>query len=444
MSGPDAGKSVELKRTPFVVGKGDECDLALKDPSVSRAHLRIETEGGAYIVRDLSSTNGTFVDQFRVREAWLRPGVIVRAGSAELRFDAGFAPVDVAPSAHDHFQSLLGQSTRMRQLFGLLNTVAPSDATVVILGETGTGKSAVARAIHDASPRKDKPFVTVDCGAIAENLIESELFGHEKGAFTGAEKTRVGAIERAQGGTLFLDELVDLRLDLQPRLLRVLEERELRRVGGNDAIKLDVRVVAASRFDLWAEVEARRFREDLYFRLAVFCLALPPLRERPEDIWPLAQHFAGAKPLLPLSADATARLKAHPFMGNVRELRNVVERASLFGGDLGVVLETMPPARTTTTTTTTTQKPTTTTTTTTTAAASAAGDGDVLTVSVDPRLSFKEAKDLILERFELAYAERLLANYHGNISHLAREAGIDRKYLYTLLKKHGLPLPDRE
>ena len=332
LSGPETGRIVDVDHMPFLVGKGEECDLVLTEPTVSRTHFSIESEQGAFVIRDLSSTNGTWIDQFRIKEAWLRPGTVLRAGSAQLRFEPVFKPMEIAPAAVDRFGSLVGRSVRMRQIFTLLERIAQTEATVVIFGETGTGKSAVAQAIHQNSARKDGPFITVDCGAIAENLIESELFGHEKGAFTGAERMRQGALERAQGGTLFIDELVDLRIDLQPRLLRVLEEREVRRVGGNTAIKLDVRIIAASRFDLWREVQEKRFREDLYFRLAVFTLPLPSLRERSEDIPLLASAFlrsikGGDAVLQRMTPEVVEKLMRHPFLGNVRELRNVIERA---------------------------------------------------------------------------------------------------------------------
>jgi DNA-binding NtrC family response regulator len=348
----------------------------------------------------------------------------------------------------------------MRQIFTMLQRVAQTEATVVIFGETGTGKSAVAQAIHEASPRKNGPFITVDCGAIAENLIESELFGHEKGAFTGADRLRQGALERAQGGTLFIDELVDLRLDLQPRLLRVLEEREVRRVGGNTSIKLDVRIIAASRFDLWREVQEKRFREDLYFRLAVFTLPLPSLRERSEDIPLLASAFArsqkgGERLLARFTPDVVAKLMRHPFPGNVRELRNVIERAlhldmdptEMLGPAGGMLSAPMPAAAMPTPPgfnpllslpppTPTAPLPSLI------PAATPTGSGRHVALEADCALPFKEAKEKLLDEFEAAYIRRLFAQSNGNVSAIARAAGIDRKHLYTLMKKHGLESRD--
>jgi DNA-binding NtrC family response regulator len=467
LSGPETGRIVDVDHMPFTVGKGEECDLVLTEPTVSRTHFSIESEQGAFVIRDLSSTNGTWIDQFRIKEAWLRPGTVLRAGSAQLRFEPVFKPMEIAPASVDRFGSLLGRSVRMRQIFTLLERIAQTEATVVIFGETGTGKSAVAQAIHNNSARKDGPFITVDCGAIAENLIESELFGHEKGAFTGADRMRQGALERARGGTLFIDELVDLRLDLQPRLLRVLEEREVRRVGGNAAIKLDVRIIAASRFDLWREVQEKRFREDLYFRLAVFTLPLPSLRERSEDIPLLARAFAasqkgGERLLARFTPAVVDKLMHHPFYGNVRELRNVIERAIALDTDptemLGPALGLPPlasgvsgqsasglsgqPASTPTLAPPPLTPAVQAASSTFAAKAPAAVDlgplqGTQVTLSADCDLPFKEAKEKLLDAFEAAYIARLLTR-GDNVSAIARAAGIDRKHLYTLLKKHQL------
>ena len=466
LTGPEAGRVVDVQRTPFVVGKGEECDLVLTEPTVSRTHFSIDSEQGAFVIRDLASTNGTWIDQFRIKEAWLRPGTVLRAGQAQLRFEPVFKPMDIQPAAVDRFGSLVGGSVRMRQIFTLLSRVAQTEATVVIFGETGTGKSAVAQAIHAASPRKNGPFITVDCGAIAENLIESELFGHEKGAFTGAERMRQGALERAQGGTLFIDELVDLRLDLQPRLLRVLEEREVRRVGGNTAIKLDVRIIAASRFDLWREVQEKRFREDLYFRLAVFTLPLPALRERSEDIPLLASAFArsqkgGERLLARFTPAVVEKLMRHPFPGNVRELRNVIERAlhldtdptEMLGPAGGMLSPSMPMPMPPPTPTAPLPHlaphlaP---------SARPGLGfplsapvpvslgslDDSHVSLRADCSLPFKDAKEQLLDTFEEAYFRRLFAQSAGNVSAIARAAGIDRKHLYTLMKKHNLEVRD--
>ena len=463
LSGAEAGRTVEVGKAAFAVGKDDDCDLVLTDPTVSRTHFVLEQQQGAFVIRDPGSTNGTWIDQHRIREAWLRPGTVLRAGQVQLRFEPLFKSIDIAPSSEERFGALVGRAVRMRQIFTLLERVAQSEATIVIIGETGTGKSAVAQAIHEASPRRSGPFVTVDCGAIAENLIESELFGHEKGAFTGATAMRRGALERAQGGTLFIDELADLRMDLQPRLLRVLEEREVRRVGGNEAIRLDVRIIAASRLDLWREVQEKRFREDLYFRLAVFTLPMPALRERREDIPLLATAFArslkgGDKVLARFTPDVMNRLMNHPFPGNVRELRNVIERAIFLDADptdnLGPAvvsdLESTSPGTVIQASSQSASEPGTVPapvplpeppSVPASSGAVSDGVGDVhVALAADCTLPYKEAKERLLETFEAEYFRRLLARAGGNASAIARIAGIDRKHVYTLAKKHNLDL----
>ena len=487
LSGAHAGRVVEITKPVFTIGKAETADLVLTDPTVSRDHLVIEQATGGFVVRDKESRNGTWIDAIRISAAYLRPGMVLRAGEVQLRFEPLFSKVDVAPSREERFGSLVGRSARMRQIFTLLDRVAKTEATVVLLGETGSGKSAVARAIHDESARKQAPFVTIDCGAIAENLIESELFGHEKGAFTGATSTRQGALERAQKGTLFIDELVDLPLHLQPRLLRVLEEREVRRVGANESIKLDVRVIAASRKDLWREVEEGRFREDLYFRLAVFTLALPPLRERPEDIPLLASSFARATPGGERLAGAQFdRLMSHPFYGNVRELRNVIDRAIYLDGppdtllmtalapDMSspgrpsppltssaaaspfAVVATAPPSSTSApavpreaarvdearevTAVEDFSSPTAPFSLPIAGAGEASHDDTRVPLTADCTLPFKEAKEALLELFEGEYVRRLVARESESAVAMARAAGIDRKHLYTLAKKHGVSL----
>ncbi len=479
LSGDQRGRSVEIGSGAFLVGKGENADLLLTDSTVSREHFVIEQTLGGFVIRDKQSTNGTWIDQFRIREAYLRPGVTVRAGEVQMRFESLFRQLEVPPSEAEQFGDLIGRSVRMRQIFALLERVAKTDATVVLLGETGSGKSAVARAVHNQSARAKKPFVTVDCGAIPENLIESELFGHERGAFTGAVSQRRGALEQAQGGTLFIDELVDLPLHLQPRLLRVLEEREVRRVGGNEPIKLDVRIIAASRKDLWREVEAGRFREDLYFRLAVFTIPLPPLRERSEDIPVLAASFAdslagGQDLAAKLRAGGGARLAQHPFYGNVRELRNVIERAVHLGADPADELAAAAvPSRSPTGAFPTRPPPS--------AEAFApapsladrepdpgqvpgevslpepelwkvaqplpAGDlveregpDGAVPLFADCTVPFKEAKEKLLDAFEREYLRRLIERSDDNASAMARDAGIDRKHLYNLAKKHDVEL----
>jgi pSer/pThr/pTyr-binding forkhead associated (FHA) protein len=266
------------------IGKATDNDLVISDETVSRNHFEIVRDGKGYLVRDLQSTNGTFLDGAEIKEAYLRAGSVVGAGAVELKFTPFEERIEILPSEREQLGEMVGRSTAMREIFGLIERIAPTDATVLIEGETGTGKDMVARTLHLLSRRKDAPFVVVDCGAVAGTLIESELFGHEKGAFTGAVSARQGAFELASGGTVFLDELGELSLDLQPKLLRVLEQRELRRVGGAKTQKVDLRVIAATRKDLRSEVEKGKFREDLYFRLNVVPITAPALRDRKEDV----------------------------------------------------------------------------------------------------------------------------------------------------------------
>jgi DNA-binding NtrC family response regulator/pSer/pThr/pTyr-binding forkhead associated (FHA) protein len=313
------------------VGKAPENDLVLEDRFVSARHLRIERRGGRWHLSDLGSTNGTTLGGARVEQGEVLPGVPVRVGGAELWLEPDTDRRQ--PIRGPHFQGMVSIDPAMRPVFELIERVAPSDAPVAVLGETGTGKELVARALHARSERRDGAFVPVNCSAIAESLIESELFGHEKGAFSGADRARKGAFEEADGGTIFLDEVGELPPDLQPKLLRVLEQGEVKRVGASRPIYVKVRVIAATHRDLKALVRAGRFREDLYYRLCVVPIAIPPLRQRRADIRALAQHFLRAFAprgvTLRWSEAALERLLGHRWPGNVRQLRNVVQRALL-------------------------------------------------------------------------------------------------------------------
>ncbi len=292
MSGPDAGKSAQAKGRSLEVGTHASADLVLTDEHVSRRHLRVDVGKSDCVLVDLGSTNGTRVGGVRVRVAPLDDGAIIECGGSKLRFSFTAAPVRVALAERDDFEGLLGRSVAMRELFALLDRVAPTDAPVLIQGETGTGKERVARALHARSRRAGRPFAVFDCAAVPPTLIEAELFGHEKGAFTGATERRAGVFERADGGTVFLDELGELAIELQPKLLRVLESNEVFRVGASKPTPIDARIVAATNRDLGARISEGQFREDLYYRLAVVTVSIPPLRERRDDIPLLASHFA--------------------------------------------------------------------------------------------------------------------------------------------------------
>ena len=327
-----------VPRAGLTVGKAPGNDVVLGDPFVSSCHLRIEPRGGSWHLVDLGSTNGTLLGGCRVERGELPFGLPLRLGDAELILESPEAAETAHPSI---FEQMVSRDPGMRRVFDLVDRVAPSDAAVTILGDTGTGKELVARALHARSPRAGAPFIPVNCSAIAETLIESELFGHEKGAFSGAERLRKGAFEEAHGGTIFLDEIGELPFDLQAKLLRTLELGEVKRVGASRPITVDVRVVAATHRDLRAQVRAGKFREDLFYRLCVVPVTVPPLRQRRGDARLLAETFlAAAAPrglALRWSEEALAKLEGYDWPGNVRQLRNVVQRALLFRGEGRVV-----------------------------------------------------------------------------------------------------------
>ena len=337
--GKDKGKEIVLQKPLVTIGTLSENDLTLTDPTVSRSHAVVEEKADGYALRDLNSTNGTFLDGVRIREGYLAAGAVIRLGQTEVTFSPMEERIETVRSSLDRFGKLIGASTPMREVFGILERVAPTDIAVLIQGETGTGKELAARAIHSHSRRTEKPFIVFDCGAVAPTLIESELFGHEKGAFTDAVKSRQGAFELAHGGTLFLDEIGELPHSMQAKLLRFLQEGELQRLGSNQAIRVDVRVIAATNSDLERLVTEGRFREDLYYRLAVFPIQLDPLRLRREDIEPLSNHFLrefcqeGQTSLKTLSPEASRVLERHAWPGNVRELKQVIERAIILSED---------------------------------------------------------------------------------------------------------------
>ena len=416
IKGTQRGTEFVITGDLFRVGKAAENDLALDDETVSRIHFEIVRDAKGYLVRDLKSTNGTFLDGAEVKEAYLRAGSVIRIGSSELKFTPFEERIEILPSEKEQLGEMVGRSPAMREIFGLVERIAPTDATVLIEGETGTGKDMIARTLHQLSRRAVHPFIVVDCGAVAGTLIESELFGHEKGAFTGAVTARQGAFELASGGTVFLDELGELSLDLQPKLLRVLEQRELRRVGGTKTIKVDLRVIAATRKDLRSEVEKGKFREDLFFRLNVVPMTAPPLRERREDIPLLIDTMlaklgpAGAQ----LSEQTRAALMGHDWPGNVRELRNVIERALLLGADPGMLVAPLGPPE----------------------VAKSAQLRD--SIEFEPAVSFRETKEKWNELFERRYLTWLIKRAEGNISKAARDADMDRKYLHKLLRKYGI------
>jgi transcriptional regulator with GAF, ATPase, and Fis domain len=410
VEGPDSGASFRATSSEVSVGTAPGNDLVLEDPTVSRHHFSITATRDGFLLRDLGSSNGTRVGDVLLREGFVEDGARVRAGRTTLRIDNAGEDICEALSEGDGFGPLLGASSAMRRIFAALPRIAQSDSTVLLEGETGTGKGVLASAIHDASPRAPRPFVVLDCAAIAPTLIESELFGHVKGAFTGAGESRAGAFEQASGGTIFIDEIGELPLDLQPKLLRALEERTVKRLGGNQRVKLDARVIAATNRDLRTEVNRGSFRADLFYRLNVVRLHIPPLRERTGDIERLARHFyAELVPERPIPQDLLDSLVRQAWPGNVRELRAAVERAVLFDDPVLRALE-----------------------------QGAARESEPIAADdLDASVPFRVAKQRAEEQWESRYVRALLARTGGNLSEASRLARMDRSHLRSLARKYG-------
>jgi two-component system response regulator HydG len=401
----------ELSEDTLTIGKAADNALVLQDRFISSYHLRVTRRPTGFLVRDLGSTNGTFFKGARLIEAELPLNSVLRVGETELVLE----PVDSWAQRPEH--GLIGNEPAVRQLVELLQRVAPSNALVTILGESGTGKELVAQALHEGSPRASRPFLTLNCAALAPELIESELFGHEKGAFTGADSKRKGAFEAAQGGTLFLDEVGELPLALQAKLLRVLESGEVKPVGASHPFHVDVRVVAATNRDLLAEVREGRFRKDLYYRLSVLLLKLPPLRERRGDIRLLAEYFVrvhtpqGCE--VKLTPAALAKLQEHTWPGNVRELRNVVYRALLLRKgptlDAGTITFEQTP------------------------------ESQVESLEgLPPELPEGVTLEQMMDRVERRYVEKMLLRCNHHKDKAAKRLGLGRTSLFERMKKWGL------
>jgi two-component system, NtrC family, response regulator GlrR len=410
VTGPDEGAEVVSTGEETTVGTDPGNDLVLSDRSVSRHHVAIRVTARGLELRDLGSTNGTVLGGYRVMSALVKPGALIGCGRTVLRLDLTGDEVRETLSEQDRFGRALGASEAMRRVFALLERFAPAEGTVLLEGETGTGKELLAQALHQASGRANGPFVVVDCGAIPSTLIEAELFGHVRGAFTDARETRRGAFESARGGTLFLDEIGELPAAVQPVLLRVLEDRTVKRVGDDRRIPVDVRVVAATHRDLRGEVNRGHFRADLYYRLAVLRVRVPALRERREDIPLLVRHFCdtlgatgdGEEPAS-LPDELVTALAAQSWPGNVRELRSAVQRAILLGD--------------------------------------AATWRDPLAPEPDPIVSlgqtYGEAKERATARWEAVYVRRLIEMFDGNLTRAARAVGMSRNHLRKLAERHG-------
>ncbi len=407
---------VPLAMDPLVVGSSDDCDVVLADRRVSRRHCSLALTEGGVVLRDLGSKNGTFVGELEIRDAVLVPEMIVSAGGARLtvRVRGESSVLPLSPGAR--FGEVIGGSLPMRALFARLEHAALTDVKILLRGESGTGKELLARAIHDASPRRDGPFAVFDCGAVAPNVVEAELFGSTRGAFTGAED-RPGVLEAAHGGTLFLDEIGELPVDVQPKLLRVLESGQYRPVGSNAWRPFDARVVSATHRDLRAAMREGTFRADLYYRLAVFEARVPALRERGEDLELLAERIlAESSPprtLRDLPPNTMAMLRSHAFPGNVRELRNVLARLSLFP-EMGIeAIERAP-------------------------ASERAGTSSHEGLAPFLAMPLRDAREQVIERFEASYLTAKLRENAGNVAKTAHAIGVSRQFLYRLLERYGL------
>jgi DNA-binding NtrC family response regulator len=424
ISGPDRGLVAVSDGPELTIGTAAANHVVLADSSVSRHHCVITAADEGFLLRDSGSRNGTTLAGFRVLGAYLGPGAIIGAGETTLRFSPLLEEIVEPLAGSEGFERILGQSTAMRRLFAMLPRIAASDSTVLLEGETGTGKGLLAEVLHQKSARASGPFVVIDCSSIPPSLIEAELFGHARGAFTGAHGARPGAFEAAAGGTVFLDELGELPLDMQPKLLRALEERVIRRVGSLDPVRLDVRVIAATNRDLRREINVGAFRADLYYRLNIVRIRLPPLRERREDIPLLVAHFheqlaRGADTAPP--ASLVAAMARHEWPGNVRELRSAVERAILMDdpalwqeATLGAPSSDDP-------------------------AAPQASDDHPSDLALG---SFRAAKERATGRWERGYIEALVRHCNGNVSLAARTARMDRNHLRDLLRRHGVAAKD--
>ena len=405
----EAGAAVELDLDRILIGSHERSDFVIADPSVAHHHCELVAEPGGYAIRDLASATGTFIRDVRVRECVIAEETRLRVGNVTLRI-VPLDAVEVALAPETALGPLIGHSAAMRKVIATLAKVAPTDSTVLIVGESGTGKEVAARAVHEGSGRAKGPFVVVDCGSLPATLIESELFGHVRGAFTGAVRDRAGAFEMASGGTIFLDEIGELPLDLQTRLLGVLERRRVSPLGGGAPRDVDVRVVAATNRELRAQVNQGSFREDLYFRLAVVTVEMPALRDRRDDIVLYVERFLdelGARGTFTFDEDTMEKLQRNPWHGNVRELRNVIERAAALGSSAIPSMREDEP-------------------------------GLPVTSNIDVDVPFKTAKAALIDDFERAYCTKLLEVHGDNITQAARAAELDRVNLLRVLDKHGL------
>jgi len=411
-NGPAKGTQAVVSDEILSVGSDPDCGLVLEDETVSARHCEFLIRPDGVLVRDLGSRNGVRVNDVRVIEALLERSAVLRIGNTRLK--ATLVDANLLVTQGSRYGTLYGKSASMRALFAQMPTLAGSSAPVLIQGETGTGKDMVAQALHQASGRADGPCIIFDCGAVAASVMEAELFGHEKGAFTGAASARPGLAEAAHGGTLIVDEIGELPLDLQPKLLRLVERNEIRRVGGTQSTRIDLRIIACTHRALRAEVKAGRFREDLYYRLSTLTVRLPALRERLDDIPGLVdlllEERGASLRFEELGDHDREMLLAHRWPGNIRELRNVVERLVAFPtAGVAALLDNEPTAR------------------------------HAVVSSALPPLS--TARQKAQDVFEENYVREALSRAKGSVTEAAKLAGVSRQFLQRLIKKHGLRSP---
>jgi len=417
VAGPDLGASAPLEPPRIAIGTGPLATLRLNDKTVSRLHCEIANDAGRLRLRDAGSKNGTWLAGCRVIEAEVTAGTILRVGDDSIEIRSERTRLAVPRWAGgDRLGPMIGSSERMQELFAKLAQVAASDAPVLVTGESGTGKELVAHALHDGSPRRDGPFVVLDGSALSGSLAEMELFGHVRGAFTGAHIERAGAFERAHGGTLFIDELGEIPIDLQPKLLRALEDRTVQRLGDNVRRPVDFRLVAATNKSLFRMVADGSFREDLLHRILVVHLEVPPLRDRGSDVFVIARAMldagagAGSRDpnALPKLEQALAVLAGYKWPGNVRELRSFVRRVALLGEAMHPELE------------------------------REIEETDLTSAA----LPYADAKQMCTDAFERTYLRRLLGECSWNVSEAARRAQMNRGHLIEMMQRLGLKRPE--
>ncbi len=413
ITAPDV--AYRLSKGSCVIGSAPDCEVSLTEPTVSRRHAELRLVPEGIFVKDLGSHNGTYFSGQRVERMVLPLGGQIQVGRVVVTIDVDRESLSQGLGVHPEpvYRGIVGRSGAMRSLFAMLQRLEGSLVNMLVEGESGVGKELIARALHDGSTVADGPYVAINCGAVSPELVASELFGHARGAFTGADGERLGAFASADGGTLFLDEIGELPLSVQPLLLRVLETREVRRVGSDDNHNVRVRVVAATNRDLEAEVRDGRFREDLYYRLAVVKLVVPPLRARVEDVEALALHFARGLGMGPVAPEVLAELRSRAWPGNARELRNVMEAYAA----LGILPQTAQPE--------------------------ALALEAAMSAVIDVTQPYPAQKEQLIDRFTRLYLEELLRHTGGNHTEAAAMAGLGRTYMSRLLKRYGLAKRDR-